>query len=418
MQQTVFEPAAALSFFQRERGLSNPSEISEMTAEEIFAEILCDSVAEINAFGEYNTGDIEAFMSKLQYTAEENARENRETRGPPADAETSFSRVNRKANRARKTYNTDKNANGTFSVSELVDLADENDIYWTGRELCLVYSMNEQELTEFQKEFHRLTKDMDEYGENPAATAVEAYFDVSNGKKTFRYFVIADGYMHGEVYAKCDLSRNNDSWNQNIREEGSNDVNANGKRVRTDAGKIAGERGRLRHDRNDSSGRGTENAGVHGVAEGESGRNTSGTAARTGSGTERVSDNTSQEAVDKTAKFSRKSPTVAAIEESENLLKQQLEYWLGKPKMGNGKFADPKDVRRVTRVIVEEYRSKANRAEISKDMQEIADVIAREGAEAVRKKNSANWTEYNALYGKIRPKAEAIARKPIPGVFP
>lgn len=60
---------------------------SGMTAEEVFEEILCDSVAEINAFGQNKVA--QEFQQRVKETVERGIARKVEARGPPAEGKAS-----------------------------------------------------------------------------------------------------------------------------------------------------------------------------------------------------------------------------------------------------------------------------------------------------------------------------------------
>ena len=113
------------------------------------------------------------------------------------------------SDRSAKTFKKDQNANGVFVANSLIDLAETDSKWWTGRYNHDILSMSKSDDTEFRQfyqEIEKRTKDMEDNGEQKQ-TADDS-FTVQDGKgKEYIYHVELDGYMHGVVLEKIDKAK-------------------------------------------------------------------------------------------------------------------------------------------------------------------------------------------------------------------
>lgn len=99
---------------------------------------------------------------------------------------------------------------GEFVANVLIDLADPQSDFWTGRYNYAILGMSKTDDTEF-RQFHqkieKLTKDMDDY-EKSKGRPIRRTFTIKDGKgKEYIYRVKLDGYMHGVVLEKIDKAK-------------------------------------------------------------------------------------------------------------------------------------------------------------------------------------------------------------------
>lgn len=109
-----------------------------------------------------------------------------------------------------KTFKNGQNAKGEFVADVLIDLADEESKWWTGKYNHAIFGMSKTDDTEFRQFYQEIlkrTKDMDEYGETEQSI-VEDSFTVQDGKgREYIYRVALDGYLHGVVLAKTNKTK-------------------------------------------------------------------------------------------------------------------------------------------------------------------------------------------------------------------
>ncbi len=108
-----------------------------------------------------------------------------------------------------RTFKNGQNAKGEFIANVLIDLADSNSEWWTGRYNRGILGMSKSDDTEFRQFYQEIlkrTKEMDEYGESDLT--VEDSFVVQDGKgRVYIYRVALDGYLHGVVIEKIDKAK-------------------------------------------------------------------------------------------------------------------------------------------------------------------------------------------------------------------
>ena len=108
-----------------------------------------------------------------------------------------------------RTFKNGQNAKGEFIANVLIDLADSNSEWWTGRYNRGILGMSKSDDTEFRQFYQEIlkrTKEKDEYGESDLT--VEDSFTVQDGKgKEYVYVVKLDGYLHGVVLGKIDVAK-------------------------------------------------------------------------------------------------------------------------------------------------------------------------------------------------------------------
>ena len=154
---------------------------------------------------------------------------------------------------SERTFKNGQNAKGEFIAKILIDLADSNSEWWTGRYNRGILGMsktNDTEFRQFYQEIERRTKDLEEY-DGAAQTAVTDAFTVQDGNgKEYVYRVELDGYMHGVVLEKIDLAKHQKAMQRYERGKGNGRSYADiGRRInnaRTDlGGHSSGNSGRV-----------------------------------------------------------------------------------------------------------------------------------------------------------------------------
>lgn len=109
-----------------------------------------------------------------------------------------------------RTFKNGQNAKGEFIANVLIDLADSNSEWWTGRYNRGILGMSKNDDTEFRQFYQEIlkrTKEMDEYEESDNQI-VEDSFTVQDGKgRKYVYVVKLDGYLHGVVLGKIDAAK-------------------------------------------------------------------------------------------------------------------------------------------------------------------------------------------------------------------
>lgn len=105
------------------------------------------------------------------------------------------------------TFNNGKNTNGVFAHNELIDLVSRKNESWTGRVLRDIYNMDAREFEEFLTKIGELSGNMPYYENSDAEEVPECFIVYDNNGNVFRYDIELDGYMHGEVLAKTEVSR-------------------------------------------------------------------------------------------------------------------------------------------------------------------------------------------------------------------
>lgn len=159
-----------------------------------------------------------------------------------------------------KTFRNSQNAMGEFVANVLVDLADMDGEWWTGRYNHAILGMSKSDDTEFRQfyqEIDRLTRDMDGF-EN---TILETSFTVQNRSgKEFIYRVSLDGYLHGVVLEKIDKAKYESALQRKTKGGSNGKSAANIKRrirnARTEVGRnSAGNGGNFTPDSSSGYGR-------------------------------------------------------------------------------------------------------------------------------------------------------------------
>ena len=111
-----------------------------------------------------------------------------------------------------KTFKNSQNARGEFITDVLIDLADSNSEWWTGKYNRAILGMsktNDTEFRQFYQEILKRTMDLDEY-EVSANPTIEDSFIVQDEKgREYIYRVALDGYLHGVVMGKVDVAKFN-----------------------------------------------------------------------------------------------------------------------------------------------------------------------------------------------------------------
>lgn len=374
-----------------------------LSVEEVFEEILCDSVAEMNAFEENGLG--QSFQENLREYVKENTKtETAESRGPPADGKTSreFSAESKEfASEIENWYKEGQDEDApAFILGSTGDVlqglgAIESDLYmWPWKVNKILQKHPEMSIETIQK--------IPQILEDPVMILKSR--NVGRGKQQNTRLVMF-GPVKAEdgkpVMAILDLRPVENKLVINDMQKVSSaytkdnnpvDFLANSEILHLDKKRTpsllrtigfqapielqqSGSIGSISYD--------GQNVNLKGV-------------------------NFSDVVKERTdsVKASREKIGTAAIEEGQQAQREQLEYWMGKPKMGNGKFARPEDVRRVASTLLRSYNSDAYSPDIRKNLQTLADKIVKDGTDIQRQKEFGNW----AGYEQIRDQARLVAR--------
>lgn len=364
---------------------------SDMTDEEIFEEILCDSVAEINAFGRDYMA--QKFQKKIAQLVEQDTGREDGARAPPKEGLGHFSIE-------RIIGNNGDYGMGVYLDTKLFDNVKPRDwgkvlgkfVYekLAGTELTMYDQDGNAETVHLARVNDRVKKD----GANNSHKVIDklARYKGDNVK------ALATVHLSELLETSGNEQKNPSHNHQWLDENGwiyctSYLMDQSGAIYEATLNIADGRNGKILYEINKIK---RVDAGV--VPSTVAGRGSLRTI------------NSSEDSVAKPpekvkGKTSREAVGAAKIEQSTSLQRQQLEYWLGKPKKRNGQFAKPEDVRRVARNIIGEYQSKVDKTETIKAMQELADLIIREGDEIVQK----GYSKSGMTYDEIRAKSADIA---------
>ena len=109
-----------------------------------------------------------------------------------------------------KNFRNGQNAKGEFVANVLIDLADSNSEWWTGRYNRGILGMSKTDDTEFRQfyqEIYKRTKDMDVYERSDQPTVSDTFTVQDGNGKEYIYVVEVDGYLHGTVLSKTDKKK-------------------------------------------------------------------------------------------------------------------------------------------------------------------------------------------------------------------
>lgn len=377
-----------------------------LTEEEIFEEILCDSVAGMNVFAQDPGGTLKKFLDNLKTTTGKRPRE-QATRGPPEGGAEKFSRepvsdAKKFAQEIRQWYHEGRDEDApAFILGSTGDVlqglgAIESDIYMLPEKINTIMHKHPEMTIETIGKIPQILEDpvlilsSNNKANDNSRLVIFGALKADNKKPVLSVLDLRAKEHH---IAINDMQKVNSAYTKDGIPEhfltSSDVLYADKKRtipLLRSLGLTIASQELLR---NGSMGRIAyrgKKVNIQGVKFREIFSSPNDVAIR---------------------KFSRETPMGAAIEKSEKLQRQQLEYWLGKPKIGYGRFAKPEDVRRVTKSVLKEYQSTMDKDEATKAMQKLADMVIREGQQSKDDFIKKGWTSEEA-YERIHAAAGDI----------